>query len=152
MTLAAIRTSLAAQSVAVGAVTPSTFYGLTLPNKLETSSLPCRLLLAGDSQGKSQSGAFVALGKLARSLRQISDLLFWQAVAQGIGRSGVEADLTTYCDNYETMLRSWRNAGQSAANVFAWQLDIGVIEYPQSSGAFYWGVVAVVQVEDFING
>ena len=152
MTLALVRTALAGQAVAVGALTPLTYYGTTLPPALTTGHLPCRLLLAGDAQGRSNAGAFVALGKLAETTRQISDLLFWQAVAQGIGRSGVEADLTTYCDNYETMLRNFRSAGQSAAHILSWQLDIQTIAYPAQSTFTCWGVVCIVQIQEYASG
>lgn len=153
MSLTLIRASLAAQAVvAGGGVTPQTFCGSTLPAAVETASLPCRLLLAGDDQGKGDDGNFIALGKLTQVTYQISDVLLWVATGQGIGRSGVEADLTTYTDNYLLMLRQWRNAGQSAANVTGFRSTIGVANYPLGGPTFYWAAPVVVQVEEYYAG
>lgn len=152
MTLATIKSSLAAQPVAVGVLTPATYTAATLPNKLDTKLLPCRLIMAGDSQGRSQSGSFVTMGKLTQTTRQMSDVLFWKLTSAVQGRAGVDADLSTYIDNYETMLRSWRNAGQSGAHVLGWTIDIGTINYPQGDQIWYWGVICVTQVQEYISG
>jgi hypothetical protein len=154
MSLKKIKQDLADQHVAAGAgdVSPQVFKAPNLPNALETYHLPCRMLLSGDEEGLTGEGRFVALGKLTAVTFQISDLLFWQPLAQGIGRSDVEANLVSYLDNYLAMLRSWRDAGQQQAHVVSFQADIARLEYPRDSGRWFWGVPCVVRVEEFYSG
>ena len=149
MSLKAIMQDLAVQQVAVRDVNPQVFNAPNLPNALETAHLPCRMLFSGDVNGLSAEGAFVALGILRAVTFQITDLFFWQAVAQGIGRSDVEVYLKEYIDNYILMLRDWRDAGQAQAHVTGFRFDVNRLNYPLDSDRWFWGVASLIKVEEF---
>jgi hypothetical protein len=153
MTLAAIRASLASQSVGLGDVVPKVYHGRGLPNSVETTHLPGRLLLVGGGQSSSGGeGAFVAMGKLTQVVFQITDLFLLHPLAQGYGRAHAEPLLELYVDNYLAMLRNWRDAGQNQAHVTGFKADAGTVNYPQGSDKWYWGVPCVVQVQEFYTG
>ena len=155
MTLALIMSSLASQSVNVGGVAPRVYNGATLPNKIETTSLPARLLLAGNEEGRGASGQFVAIGKLDRVVFQISDLMLAAPTAQGLGRPQYEPVLKTYVDDYLAMLRNWRDAGQSnpaQAVLQDFSLTISTIGYPAAVSERYWSVACVVTVAEWYSG
>ncbi len=149
MSLSSIITSLAGKSVSVGSITPVVYYGSTLPGSATTAQTPCRLLFAANPEGKGAGGDFVAVGTMISVNFQLSDLLLWRPVAQGIGRADVDHHLVEYVDNYNAMLRTWRNAGQSAAVVNSWQATPGVFEYPEASGQQWWGLLVVLTITEY---
>lgn len=152
MTLSLIRQSLAGQTVTVGGITPTAYYGSTTPPSIETSHLPARLLLNGDEQGRGNDGGFVAAGKLTQVSYQISDMMLWAAVTNTIGLPGWEATAASYTDEYLSMLRNWRNAGQTQAWVESFRSFSGPLEYPRGSGRWFYGVVFIVQVAELYGG
>jgi len=151
MSLIAILNSLAAQPVASGQVVPTVKHLDGLPNAVPTALCPCRLFLSGSEEGRGTEGSFSALGTLLESTFQISDLMLWTTQAQGTGRAQYERDLTVYQDNYLAMLRGWRGAGQAQAHVVGFRSVIGLYEYPAQSGVRFWGVLVVVQVQEFYS-
>jgi hypothetical protein len=151
MSLSAIVDDLALHSVVVGGVAPTVYYKGTLPASASTAQTPCRLVFTADPNGKGSTGEFVAVGTMTSARFTLSDLMLWRPVAQGIGRANVDEYFIQYVDNYQAMLRTWRDAGQSAAVLNGWTATPGVFEYPEGSGMEWWGVLFVLTITEY-NG
>lgn len=151
MPLAEICTSLAAQEVTLGGTRVPAFDAKDTPTALTSGQLPCRLILIGNDKGKGGSGDFIATGSLTRVVWTLSDILFLSPAGSGYQRHEIEPTLREYQDLYVKIMRRWRDAGVSQANVEDWQSTLSTVEYPAGSGHWYWTVVNIVRIADYGN-
>jgi len=121
----------------------------TLKQSTHSADLPVRVLSLihkGDATAKGSTfGATSAM-----TVRwTVHDLLLWKAVGQGEGLAEYEPDLADYMVGYVDWLRTNRIQGNKMT-VELVSMTPGVFEWPAGGGNQYYGVDAVLTVNEVI--
>ena len=146
-----------AATVTVGGVVFTAKDADALPNGLTTAVLPLRLLAPLDVLGREnatdvpvytlQNASFVTLATW-----RIYDHMYYRPLAQGIGQRTVNAVLLGYMADYLEMVRDVsRLTLPAAAQVQDVTLAADILEYPLGGGVYYYGVRAVVTIQELLN-
>lgn len=146
--LLALYTALAAQTVTVGEVEVAARDVDALPQAVESGALPLRLLLpfgAGRAGGDELS-LYSATGRAASVRWRLTDLLFWQATAQGAGLASTAPKLIEYMAAYVEMIRALTLPGR--ATVVGLEMVPTAFEWPAGRG--YFGVSCTVIIEEVL--
>lgn len=148
-----IYTAIKNISVTVGSVTP-TAYGLTgLPNQIASADLPARLILAvgGALATGQQAVQFYTLSDYKYGAKwQINDLMLWIPQEQGRGVAQVAQSLVQYAGAYLDAVRTNRDL-TALASIEDMRAEPGLYEYPQGSGITYFGCMATVTVQEWVE-
>lgn len=149
----AIYTHIAGMAVSVAAITPATYDLPALPDAVEPSMLPCRLLLPMDSKGEGRDYSFLALANTTRVTWHITDLLLWRMSDTGIGLDDIAAVLVGYAAAYVEVLRRNRAFGQTQSHLLSARFAYGAYRYPDSAtGTIYDGVEVQLDIEEVLSG
>ena len=155
----AAKTVSVASSVAYGTVTPQVKNLDDLPERVESSMLPCRLLLplGGITEQDHSIQADVFGDNPASTYTwKITDLLLWRETELGTGIASVASDLIAYTGAYLDMLRSFRypttqDADTNQSVLVSARVLRGQFEYPARSGNWYTGVECVLTIEEYVG-
>ena len=141
--------TIAALSITVGSVTPTVLDVDELPNTVDTDRLPTRLLmpLGSIATGGAREMRFVTLDSITNVTWVIRDLCLWRPVGRGIGYKTIVPTLIEYAGKYLDALRANRQMTHTA---YVQRADIQprVIEWPESSGKWYYAVDATIEVAE----
>lgn len=153
--LLAIYDAIAAMSVSAGGVTPQVWDVDEVRDSVHTAHLPVRILLPhGEFAGGGALGQGfrpVTLDSIARGTWLITDLCLWRPVGQGLGTRDIGDVLVEYCGAYATALVTRGRGTTHQSFINGWDIAAGVYAFPESSGNWFWGVRAVVQVDEIIS-
>ncbi len=151
----ATKTIEVANSVAHNTTTPQIFDLNKLSVFVESAQLPARLLLPFGVVGSKAEGRdhrFVALGNTTKVAWQVVDLLLWRPIEEGTGIESVSADMVTYCAQYIKMIRENRSLGLAQVEIVGANFEADAWEYPPESGAWYWGVLVTLAINETLSG
>lgn len=148
-----VYSTLATKAVTVGGITPQVFDLDKLPNAIQRTELPCRLLTPMAPRGEAREFDFIALGKLANLTWQITDLLLWRSAGSGIGLEDIAETLVLYAASYLEMLRQNRSMGQSQVHITGAKFTYGVFAWPDADTApQYHGVACEITFQEVLSG
>lgn len=143
--------AVAALSVSAAGKTPSVYALENSPNTLWTANVPCRLLLPVASQSKSRSLNYLTLSGTTRTVVwQITDLMLWQAQAQGRGLDQVSGALVEYAAAYIAAV-SGKQAFAARTTLEDVTLEPGIFNYPLRSELWWYGVEVVLTLKEIID-
>jgi hypothetical protein len=148
-----IYTALEAKTVTTTSGKTPTVYNLEdLPKSVNTSMLPCRLLLpVGGNPAEGREGQFIAIGTAVAITWQITDLMLWNATEQGIGLPEFAPELVDYCGEYIDAMRTFKCPSTNSALEYI-SMTPGIYEWPAMSGNFYSGVLCQLQIKEVLIG
>lgn len=113
-----------------------------LRNSEPSAELPLRLLLPV-SQLDGSAFTFPTYCGSAELTWNITDLMLWRAIAQGMGLTDAAEDLVLYAAAYADMVLDMRNGLPENLNTIDLtnaRIQPGVFEFPKGSGVRYLGV------------
>lgn len=148
-----IYSTLATKAVTVSSITP-TVYDLTkLPDEVNDTILPCRLLLQMQPKGEGRDWHFIALGNTSKLTWHITDLMLWRRADAGIGLEDIASVLVDYAGKYAEMLRANRSMGQSQAHIVGARFVYGTFQYPDADeGTDFDGCAVELDIEEVLSG
>ena len=152
--LLAIYDAIAAMTVTAGGVTPQVWDVDEVRDSVHTAHLPVRILLPhGEFSGSNELGRFapVTINSIARGTWLITDLCLWRPVGQGLGTRDIGNALVEYCGAYATALVARGRGTTHQSYINGWSIAAGVYAFPEASGNWFWGVRAVVQVDEILS-
>lgn len=151
--LTSIYDAIAAMSVTAGGKTPQVWGLDELKDSVHTAHLPIRILLPNGNVNVGAQQAFrpVTIDSIAKGTWQIVDLCLWKPIGQGLGMRDVGAVLAEYCGAYATALVQRGRATTQQSYITGLDISAGVYAYPDTSNELFWGVRAVVQVDEIIS-
>jgi hypothetical protein len=148
-----IYSTLATKAVTVGGITPRVFDLDKLPNQVQRTELPCRLLLPLGPRGEAREFDFVAMGKTATMTWQVTDLMLWRAAGSGIGLEDIAETLVLYAAAYLEMLRQNRSMGQTQVHITGAKTTYGTFAYPDAdTGPQFHGVACEITFQEYLSG
>lgn len=131
-------------------VTPAVRDLDALRNSEASSELPLRLLLPV-SQLDGSAFAFPTYCNSAELTWNITDLMLWRAVAQGVGLTDAAEDLVLYAAAYADAMLAMRGRLPEAlisVDLTNARIQPGVFEFPRGSGVRYLGVECTLNVTE----
>lgn len=154
--LLSIYDAIAAMSVTAGGQTPTVWDVDDIRDSVQTGHLPVRILLPhGDFRGGGSGGqAFRPItltNSISKGTWNIVDLCLWRPVGQGLGMRDIGPTLVEYCSAYVTALVGINRGTTYQSYLTGWEIAAGVYAYPEPSDNWFWGVRAVVQVDEIIS-
>lgn len=113
-----------------------------LRNSESSAGLPLRLLLPV-SQLDGNAFTFQTYCGAGELTWNITDLMLWRTMAQGIGLTDAAEDLVLYAAAYASMVSEMRNGlpeNLNTVDLTNARIQPGVFEFPKGSGVRYLGV------------
>lgn len=148
--ISAIYTAIGALSVSVGAVTPKVYALSALPDTVSSGNLPCRLLLPVAAMSEGRTMNFVTITRTATINWKLTDLMLWQAQAQGRGLEQVAADLVSYMAAYIAAVQG-KQALLTNVTTENLSLEPGIFRYPLAGDKWWYGVEAVWTIKEIVS-
>ena len=147
-TILAIYNTLEATVITVSETAVTVYDADELPNSVPAASLPVRLLTPLNPFGVEVGGFSESIAMSGGSQPYIvnwtiADLMLWQPVATDIGVKAHAKELLSYCVQYLDMLKTL-----AVPFVTTVSLVPDVINYPVQSDNWYYGVRAVLEVQE----
>lgn len=154
--LLAIYDAIAGMSVSVGSVTPDVWDVDEIRDSVHSAQCPVRILLPhgdfrGGGSGGGQNFRYATLNSIARGTWQIVDLCLWQPIGQGPGIRKIGPELVEYCSSYATAIVGLQRETTYQSFITGWSVAAGVYVFPEPSDNWFWGVRAVVEVDELIS-
>ncbi|MCI0726427.1 MAG: hypothetical protein L0332_06850 [Chloroflexi bacterium] len=149
-TLVAIHDGLANAAVTVDSQVVPAHKLDEVKNAYERADLPRRLILPpGAAGGGALEFDFQTFGANGAALItwRVTDLMLWQAQAQGRGVGPVFSKLTAYIGAYADMLRALKFPTDTS-QIVGFDPQAGIYEWPPDSGNTYFGVQCLVLVTE----
>jgi len=150
--LRTIYNTIAAVSVTAGGKTPTVYNLDSLPDVMHSASVPARLLLpvASNMEGRNLSFVLAGTGQMRTAQWKITDLLLWQAQAQGRGLEQVAGHLVDYVAAYVNAVAAKQPLISGQVTLEDMTLTPGVFLYPSSGATAWFGVEVVWQIKEII--
>lgn len=121
-----------------------------LPNSLSSADLPVRLLTPFSEflpeNAATQNLLFDSSTMVQRIDWSLADIMFWRPVAQGVGVKAVAGLALVYMRQYFAMWSALSVPGTVEARLR--MQASAALEYPQFSGNYYYGVVAILSLAE----
>ena len=145
----AIYDALAETSITVNTVSVAVKDADELPNSVAAANLPVRLLTPIAAFGLEAGAETVLVGSSTGGNPYdvnwyINDVMLWSKVISDTGVKAHAKDLISYCAQYYEMARTFG----ASYNVIDVQLVPDVINYPQGSNDWFYGVRAVLTIKE----
>lgn len=134
--------AVAFESPTMGAIAPAVRDLDALRNSESSAELPLRLLLPV-SQLDGGAFGFPTYCGTAELTWNITDLMLWRAIAQGMGLTDAAEDLVLYAAAYADAVLAMRDGLPEALvsmDLTNARIQPGVFEFPRGSGVRYLGV------------
>lgn len=146
-----IYAALAALDVKIGGTTVPVRNYDEQKKSVVSADTPIRLLLPLAPESEAREGRFIAMGNLTRVTWQITDRMLFKPISQGKGINTAADDLVEYVNNYIEAIRSNR-ALTAQSHIVSYNFVATEIVYPDIQGTEFFGVDAILEIEEIVSG
>ena len=147
--IASIYDAIDATVITVNSTTVTVYDADELPNSVPPANLPVRLLTPLSVFGLESGAATITVGSSVGGNPfdvnwYIADVLLWSKVVSDVGVKAHAKDLVLYCAQWYEMVRTLG----ATYNVIDATPIPDVINYPQGSSDWFYGVRAVIVIKE----
>jgi len=149
-----IYSAMAATQVSVGSNALRVFNYNALPNSLDSTKLPCRMLIPlGVYPLEGIDLSFISMGgPTIVGDWQIIDLFLYKGMAQGDSMNEFAQVTVEYIDAYTNMIMGLRQGLTAQAFVSSFAPQAGIWQWPAYGANYYAGVLTLLRIEESRHG